>query len=289
MPQFISKLQHNTFEKGEFSDEQSRNLDETISLVKNFPWDQERALTDIQLTGPSVAIRDNDLNYLKLGLYFGGKFCIYYLDKDNHLYEYHAPDLDSAISLVSDFFAQRLDLQIFEKHFFNIGNRVHFTTKNFIYELSPWNFSTLMLLSFIYLFLFIMSVANTKFSNGLFFVPGLLLLLFGSFLGYALFRYFQNRHQYLQISKGNSRFSFGVDEQHIVTYNKIDIKEITYYTGKSNSSRNLADDIDVYFKDGGHIKISNMLISAIDFLAKFKDRSDNYTVPVNFKTRNMFK
>jgi hypothetical protein len=88
MPEFISKLQHNTYEKGEFSDEQPRDLEETINLIKDFPWDAERTLTDIQLTGPSVTILDNDLNYLKLGLYFGGKFCVYYLDKDNHLYEY---------------------------------------------------------------------------------------------------------------------------------------------------------------------------------------------------------
>jgi hypothetical protein len=30
MLQLTSKLQHNTYEKGEFSDEQSRNVDETI-------------------------------------------------------------------------------------------------------------------------------------------------------------------------------------------------------------------------------------------------------------------
>ncbi|QEC79944.1 hypothetical protein [Mucilaginibacter ginsenosidivorax] len=85
MPQFISKLQRNTYEKGEFSDEQPRNLDETIQLIKDFPWDLERPLTDIQLTGPSVTIQDAELNYLKLGLYFGGKFCVYYLDKDNQI------------------------------------------------------------------------------------------------------------------------------------------------------------------------------------------------------------
>jgi hypothetical protein len=38
MLQLTSKLQHNTYEKGEFSDEQSRNVDETIQLIKNFPW-----------------------------------------------------------------------------------------------------------------------------------------------------------------------------------------------------------------------------------------------------------
>ena len=54
MPEFISKLQHKTYEKGEFSDEKVRSLDETIKLIKTFPWDAERTLTDVQLTGSSV-------------------------------------------------------------------------------------------------------------------------------------------------------------------------------------------------------------------------------------------
>ncbi|MGN8068561.1 hypothetical protein [Mucilaginibacter sp. SG564] len=288
MPQFVSKLQHNTYEKGEFSDEQPRNFDNTIDLIKNFPWDQERSLTDIQLTGPSVTIQDNDLNYLKLGLYFGGKFCVYYLDKGNHLYEYHTPDLDSVSTLVSDFFTQKLDLKLFEKHFFNVGNRAHFITKNFIYRLSTWYFLTLMSLFFIYLCIILLSSIN-KNNSGSLFLLCLTLFIFGSFLLYASSRYFKNRQQYLQISKGNNRFSFGYNDQQIVTYNKSDVQQIIYYAGKGNSSRNLSDDVEVYFKDGSAIKISNMLISAIDLLAKFKDPADNYTVPVNFKTKNLFK
>lgn len=37
MLQLTSKIQHNTYEKGEFSDEQPRDLDETIRLIKDFP------------------------------------------------------------------------------------------------------------------------------------------------------------------------------------------------------------------------------------------------------------
>ncbi|SIP94175.1 hypothetical protein SAMN05421821_101213 [Mucilaginibacter lappiensis] len=116
-----------------------------------------------------------------------------------------------------------------------------------------------------------------------------MLLLSGSFLIYTLFVYFKNRHLYLQISKGNGQFSFGLDEQHIVTYNKSDIKQILYYAGKGNSSRNLTGEVTVYFKDGSDIKIPNLLISVVDLLAKFKDHTDNYTVPVNFITQNIFQ
>jgi hypothetical protein len=85
MPAFISKVQHKTYEKGEFTDEKERSLAETISLINDFPWDKERPLTDIQLTGPSVTICDEDVNYLKVGLYFNGKYCLYFLGGDNHL------------------------------------------------------------------------------------------------------------------------------------------------------------------------------------------------------------
>ena len=289
MPQFVSKLQHNTYEKGEFSDEQPRDLDETIDLIKSFPWDQERSLTDIQLTGPSVTIQDNDLNYLKLGLYFGGKFCVYYLDKDNHLYEYHVPDLNSVSNLVSGFFAQNLDLKLFDKHLFNVGNRAHFITKSFIYRISAWKFFMLISIFFIYLFLLSLSLFTAKYNTATIFPLGLMLFLFGSFLAYALYRYLQTRHQYLQISKGNNIFSFGYNEHQIVTYNKSDIQQVIYYAGKGNSSRNLSDDVEVYFKDGSGIKISNMLVSVVELLTKFKDHADNYTVPVNFKTKNLFK
>jgi hypothetical protein len=37
MLEFISKLQYKTYEKGEFSDENRRSLEETLQLIKDFP------------------------------------------------------------------------------------------------------------------------------------------------------------------------------------------------------------------------------------------------------------
>jgi hypothetical protein len=113
-------------------------------------------------------------------------------------------------------------------------------------------------------------------------VPGLIVV-------FALLQYLKKRNVYLQISKGNSQFSFGVDKEHIITYNKSDITEFTYQAGRGNNSRNLFDNMELSFKDGSDIKIPNMIISAAELLAKFKDQSDNYIVPVNFKSRNIFK
>jgi hypothetical protein len=267
MLQLISKLQHNTYEKGEFSDEQSRDLEETIQSVKDFPWDAERALTDIQLTGPSVTIQDDDINYLKLGLYFNGKFCVYYLDRDNHLYEYHAKTIDEACGLVADFFSQTLDLSLFEKHFFNIGNKPHFITNDFIYRFnSAKMFAVGLVVSVYLLFLFSVLLFTAIGKEKAMPVSVILtvVITLGILIGYIAATTMKGRHQYLQISKGKTQFSYGYDEQHIVVYDKVDIKEISYTLGGKGSVGN----IKIIFKNGEFIQPANLL-DGLTLLEKF--------------------
>lgn len=266
MLQLISKLQHNTYEKGEFSDEQPRNLVETIQLIKDFPWDGERALTDIQLTGPSVTIRGNDRNFLKLGLYFSGKFCLYYLDHRNHLYEYHAPTIDEACRLVDDFFNQRIDLQLFDKHLFNIGNKQHFITNSFIYRIKPFKvIGIAALISFFVLssfyFRLLSDETSSQYPSGIVFLVSAVL---GVFIGVIVFVFTMGKHQYLQISRGNNRFSYGYDEKRVILYNKLEVKEISYYIG----ARGGMSHPKITFKNGSYIEPEN-LISVSTLLKKF--------------------
>ncbi|WP_121812124.1 hypothetical protein [Mucilaginibacter kameinonensis] len=267
MLQLISKLQHNTYEKGEFSDEQPRDLDEAIQIIKNFPWDAERALTDIQLTGPSVTIQDGDLNYLKLGLYFNGKFCVYYLDKANHLYEYHAKNIDEACNLVTDFFNQTSDLNLFEKHFFNIGNKPHFITNDFIYWFNSVKIFAIGLVISVY-FLFVLSILFfTSIGKEKTMPVGAILTLviaLGILIGYITTKTMRGRHQYLQLSKGKSQFSYGYDEQHIMVYDKTDITEISYTLGSKGS----VGKIKIMFKNGEFIQPTNLL-DGMTLLEKF--------------------
>jgi len=269
MLQLISKLQHNTYEKGEYSDEQPRDVEETLKLIKDFPWNAERALTDIQLTGPSVTILDFDLNYLKLGLYFNGKFCVYYLDKSNHLYEYHAKTIEEACNLVKDFFDQVLNLNLFEKHFFNIGNQPHFITNDFVYRVNPLRVITPIALFSAYILLIIYIIFQGGFNpanKAIQGVPLLFIILIGIAIGYMVYITMSGRNQYLQISRGNNHFSYGIDEQHIVVYDKADIDEIIH-----KQSRNMVD-IEIRFKNGEVIK-PTMLISDVDFIQKFHEKS----------------
>lgn len=267
MPEFISKLQYKTYEKGEYSDEKSRKPDEIIKLIKSFPWEEQRG-ADVQLTGPSVTIKDEYGNYLKVGLHFNGKYRLYYLDCDDHLYEYPASDFDSILSVATDFFNGQIDLQKFEKHLFNIGNQGHFITKDFIYRVKPWR-TILSSRSFIVLFLmflvFTFAFISTNAPFFIFGVPLLLSLPFGGILIYIIRKYLASSNQILQISKGNAIFSFGNDSDEN-TYNKNDIKEIIEY------ARSRGHDFIVYeirFADESMIKFSTILISDFSLSNKF--------------------
>jgi hypothetical protein len=281
MSDLVSKLQHKTYEKGEFSEEKARTLEETIELIKNFPWDQERPLTSVELTGPSVTIQDEGINWFKVGLYFNGKFCLYYLDCNNHLYEYHAPDLDDAISMVTAFFNQQLDLQKFEKHFFNIGNQAHFVTNYFEYHIKLSR--ALFLMSFMLMYgilLFPLDILILKgrvapaHSTATILVS-IFLICISPFFYMILFRMIysivKNRNNYLQLSKGNPIFYFGYDESNISTYKKDDIKEVLVYESHGSRNPNLISVFEICFKDGSAIKFSNILISSIAFHSKFPE------------------
>ena len=281
MPDFISKIQHKTYEKGEFSEEKVRTLAETIELIKTFPWDQERTLTSVKLTGPSVTIRDEDINWLKVGLYFNGKFCLYYLDNNNHLYEYRAPTMDDACTIVTNFFNQKLELQKFEKHFINIGNQAHFETKYFEYRVKLWRVLMLMSLMLFYSVLIfpVNFVVLTKGISPVDSIGSKLLVVFFPIVSlffcivlFLIIRFaFSNRNNYLQLSKGNPIFYFGHDENSIQTYHKTDIKEVLFYSSHSSRSPNFISFFEICFHDGSSIKLSNMLIPEIAFQSKFPE------------------
>jgi hypothetical protein len=272
MPEFISKLQYKTYEKGEYSDEKVRNLEETIELIKSFPWEQQRGV-DVQLTGPSVTIQDEYGNYLKAGLYFNSKFCLYYFDCDHHLYEYHAPDLDDVLSTVGEFFKGQVDLTKFEKHLFNIGNSVHFLSNDFIYRVKGWRvvlLSTFFIVFFLMFLLFTIGFASKAAPFYIFGIPLLFSLLFGGILIHILKCYLACSNQVLQISTGNNIFCFDNDDGNR-TYDKNDIKEIIKYIPGGGRNPNSFVVYEIHFKDESIIKFSNMLISDINFGHKFSN------------------
>jgi hypothetical protein len=283
MPEFISKLQHYISEKGEFTDEKVRSLVQTIELIKNFTWDEERSFADFKITGPSVTIRDEDLNYLKVGLYTDGLFNIYFLDNDNHLYENHISDIYTIFNEVSSFFNGQIDPQKYKKHFFNIDNRTNFITKDFRYKVKLLNVlwsGVLQIIPFLFILLLLVEQSpNASFNERIFLI--ILLLLSGAPCAYILNRYLVRSNQTIQISKGNDIFYFaqGINE---TKYNKNDIDKIIIYQPGGRKKLHFFYVFEIYFKDGSVLKFSNMLISEGNFMNKFPDDLYSYTSKSTF-------
>lgn len=279
-----TKIQYKTCEKGEFFDEQPRSLDETLELVKSFPWDAQRG-SDIQLSGPGIVIEGADGSYLKVALYFNGKFSVYYLDAENHLYEYHTPELTDECQKVKEYFEGNMNLEGFDKHFFNIGNRGHFVTKKFEYRVSKVLTPIYIALMSIFLLgIIIVSIIPFMMQG----VPILIfpLLLFNALLWtwgfYAYAKLFiRSKELILIISKGHSVFQFGT-KNNMMGYNKSDIDEIISYGGMSRKSTELVI-LDIRFKNGNHIKFPGMLIDPLTFISKIPDGIKINTI-TNFGT-----
>ena len=275
MPEFISKLQHKNYEKGEFSDKKVRSLNETLELIKTFPWDAERTLTDVQLTGPSVTIRDEDINYLKVGLYFNGKFCLYYLDRDNHLYEYHAPNINDACKIVADFFAGQLDLGEFEKKFISVGPAKHFEDASFNYTVKPTGFFARLVFAIILALLELLIVVMMfKVKPPVFIwftlVPfALFVSVLVFYSAYLQLKYYLKAKDFtLTLSTGNDIFQFGnIDSP--ADYNKADIDVINIYGNTGSKGSHVLDIMEIVFTDKSKIEIPGILIEPFTFRSKF--------------------
>lgn len=133
----ISKLQYNNYETGEFSEEKERSQEEITSLVHNFPWEKQRDYFVVGLTCPSVTIEDNEGNYLKLALYYHGKFIVYYYTANNKLYSHSVIHIEDFTPFISDFISNNVDLNSIKKEdYLGINNLKHFATNDFEYKLS---------------------------------------------------------------------------------------------------------------------------------------------------------
>ncbi|WP_259067090.1 hypothetical protein HDF24_19980 [Mucilaginibacter sp. X4EP1] len=275
MPQFISKLQHKYYEKGEYADEKVRTLQDTLQLIKDFPWDRERGV-DVQLTGPSVVIQDENTNYLKVALYFNGKYCLYYFDCDHHLYEFHTSELNDIYELVTKFFDGQINLQKFEKHTLSIGVHKHFESIAFDYTVSSSKFYfQLFFITLAFLAPLILT-SRILFTRKISEVYPILVFVvcFSLFFLYLLVlmlkKYSKFKNMYLNISCGNDVFKFG-DGETITEYNKADIAKINIY-GKPGSNSMLTI-IEINFNDGTRLEFPTFLIDSITFIAKFHDQT----------------
>ncbi len=275
MPDFlISKLQFKNYEKGEFSAEQARNLDDTSSLIKSFPWDDQRG-QDVQPTGPSVTIKDDEGNYLKVGVYFGGKFSLYYLSYTHQLYEYHAGSLGEAVEMAADFFNGKLDLSRFEKKRLFANPASHFEDGSFVYHVNDPKFYVIVIIEPL-LMAFFISMGFEMFSMDAPVFAKIMMSLLAIFmvsllansLYYWIISFKRAKNMVIEISSGINEFKFG-DAGNLNSYNKSDIASIIIYGRTSQKGPELLCITEVNFKDGSNIKFPGTLLAPFICALKF--------------------
>ncbi|MES2454202.1 MAG: hypothetical protein V4594_01620 [Bacteroidota bacterium] len=276
--QLISKVQYKRSEKGEFHEIASRNLEETVALIKNYPWNTERSLASIELTCPSVTIEYPNGTYLKAGPYFSGKFSLYYLAYNKKVYLKTVETIEEVCQWVSRYFEQKGQLDFSEKYGFTFSPEIHFRTNPFEYTVNVNNIAKY------YRFLFFMMcvipvMCLLKFADhpeGFSFQTPVILMGFFLFLFspliYLYFNYLSaDKDKYLQLSRGHDDFTFGTYEEKI-KYSKQDIIRIEAY-GMHNS-RSLWRESEVFvitLHNGEQLKFSSLLIPGYTFRSKFPD------------------
>ncbi|MCY1508115.1 hypothetical protein D9M68_424150 [compost metagenome] len=283
MTRLISKVQFKRSEKGEFHEIKKRSLDDTISLLLNYPWDTERSLASVELTCPSITIEHPTGTFLKVAPYFSGKFSLYYRDTNKKVYLKVVKTIEEACSWVHAYFGQEGKLKGFDKYGFTINSIAHFRTRSFEYTVNLkaavvfFRFPLLLIPLTLLLCSLNFLDHPERFNLSLILAMSLLVLFLSSPIIYFFFNYLSvDKNSYLRVSKGHDEFVYGTADSKKV-YNKQDITEINrYLTHATRSPWNDCEVFTIIFKNGQRIRFTSLLISGQKFAQKFPDHTIVY-------------
>lgn len=274
----ISKLQYNNYETGEFSEEKERSLKEIISLVHNFPWEKQRDYFVNGLTSPSITLEDNEGNYLKLALYYNGKFIVFFHTANNKLYSHAVIHIEDFTPIINEFISNSIDLNSFKKEeYLGINSLKHFATNDFAYELSfKKNFLYIFFRSGIgfialpFLYFFIKAAFNINKIFPIIFLSIAAIFYIALPLYYYFNYYIFSKKLHLILSKGKNEFYYGPSND-IRIFNKNEIENIKVYS--STYSRNPLAGFaicKILLISGEELIIPNILIDEEVLIKKFK-------------------
>jgi hypothetical protein len=274
----ISKTQYQTFETGEFTDVKERTCEETISLLNHFPWEEQRNHFKVSLTAPSVTIEGPDGSFLKIALYYNGKFILYFLNAQNQLYSHPIESMTLAIPYIQSYFDQPTpDLTTFKAdHNREHPYKDHFNTQSFRYDVHTKHPLTLLwpqsLLLLLIIGIFLTNMANIETSLQVF----LAILFLGLPALYLCLRLsvFVNHYRYCRdkifiLSQGSPVFYFGSASQP-QQFAKKDIRQIIYYGNKGKSGNpEWLQRVEIYLASNKCIVLSTLPLSYDDMKKKF--------------------
>jgi hypothetical protein len=280
----VSKIQYNNCETGEYKEEKDRTPEETIRLIDQFPWKEQRKNFHIGLTGPSITLQNIQGGFLKLAPYYNGKFALYYFAPDHTLYIKSLLQYDEAYPVIRSFFdadTEPFDTTGFQRqHTWPTNNFVHFIDRDFHYTVTPQRIFRYLLgssgINFAAFLFFLGLFGVDIFQHGLephpgafaFAIPflffmggGLNLILFANYYRYAA-------GKMLVISQGSDIFYYGPEDQP-QPFDKKDIVQVTRYEPRgSKNPIGFFMWVGIGLKDGRSLAIPNLLIDSDDLEKK---------------------
>ncbi|HEY4110298.1 hypothetical protein [Puia sp.] len=270
----IVKLQYRDYEAGEFTAIHPCDAAETIRLIANYPWEEQRDHISIGLTNPSITIEGPDNDFLKLSPYYNGKFVLHYFDKDHHLFTRSFDTISTVDPVIQSFFGVHpFDPAGFKKETTWLqSNSIHFKTQEFHYALTPARLIGPVLAA---LFLLVVAtvwtlgfLALTHFSIAFLILPAAMIILLVRIAALAANHYRSAKDKLLILSKGKDEFSFG-NPFSLNTYNKKDIRQITTYGRRQRGGYPALTRVEIFFENGRTIDISCLIIHQETLVAKF--------------------
>jgi len=276
--EMVIKIQYNNFEAGEFVYNQLVNFENARSVILSFPWEEERRKLHVDLTNPSITFQTDNGLFLKLALFYNGKFILYYYD-GKHLFTHSFVNLEASFSFIEYFFIhQDIDRSQYKLESTWLKNlKINFISQDFFYTTANKTFFQLMdnwtrgllIFDFIFFVFFIL-----KFETSTAAILGLLFFILvagGINLILHINHYINSKDQTLVLSKGSDSFLFG-DCDAPIKYFKKDIQQITI---EKNTARKCPwNDFTISnleLKNGEVLKISSILLHGYEIERKFPD------------------
>lgn len=271
----IVKLQYKDFEPGEFTAIKDRSCQETIAVIDAFPWEEQRDQLRVGLTTPSVTVESPTGEFLKLALYYSGKFALYYIDCHHREFRHILTAYgDSAEAIRAFFEAPSTPPEGFVSQQTLLQNIMqHFRTGDFTYRMNPARIGGViglicLFLVFPTLFSF-MVLARGQYSMWPFLIPGVAFLIYAIALVVLLVNHYRSANsQVLVLSLGLREFSYG-PAGNPVQFNKDDIAEIITHGMRAKGGYPALTRVEIMFKDGRGIDISCLILAQESLVSKF--------------------
>jgi hypothetical protein len=219
-------------------------------------------------------------NFLKLALFYNGKFVLHFFNSEHELYTKSFFQKEEAYPYIKNLFESEVfDLHDFKKEpTWMQHNLIHFVTQDFHYTITPkrirqymLNTSGIYFLSTLFLLAFVL-FTRTRGLTGLSLFVFLLFYFFffgGGLNLVVVFNYYLfAKNKILIISKGNDEFYFG-DKSNPERFDKKDISLVTTYSpGSYRNPVSAFSLVKIEFTNHLPIRIPNIFVSEIAIMDK---------------------